>query len=369
MRISYLHGICVNNDAISNSIRDEMTWLSEAGHDVRLYAYACDHPQLAFTKVNDVNDVVFDAHFQSSDLVVFHFGVFYPLFDAIAVTPKRAKRLVVFHNITPKDFVPAEHHETIDKSFRQLAHICFTDQVVCVSQTNLDVLREAGITVPATVLPLALHSSAELPAAKPGAEDGVLRIAFLGRFVRSKGPTELLRALEDVLGTHPGVQVQLDMIGNLAFSHKALLDELEAIMGRMRTRHGERLRSAIHGNAAEADKNRILRDADLFVLPSYHEGFCVPILEALASGCQVISYDNSNIPAIAGGLARLVPTGDVAALGRAMGEAVGQVAGAGWHHPGGGYAAYAAHAGAYVDSFAPRHAKRRYLQFIRNLVS
>lgn len=369
MRISYLHGICVHNDAISNSIRDEITWLSEAGHDVRLYAYACDHPQLPFTKVNDVNEVVFDAHFQSSDLVVFHFGVFYPLFDAIVVTPKRATRLVVFHNITPKAFVPAEHHETIDKSFRQLAHLCFADHVVCVSQTNLDVLREAGIGAPATVLPLALHSSATLPASKPGAGDGVLRIAFLGRFVRSKGPTELLRALESVLESHPALQVQLDMIGNLAFSYATLLDEIDAIMARMRSRHGERLRLAIHGNAAEADKNRLLREADLFVLPSYHEGFCVPILEALASGCQVVSYDNSNIPAIAGGLARLVPTGDVTALGHAMSEAVDEMTVPGWTAPDGGYARYAARAAAYVDGFAPQHAKRRYLHFIRHLVS
>ena len=369
MKISYLHGICVNNDAISNSIRDEMTWLSEAGHDVRLYAYACDHAQLQFTKVNEVNDVVFDAHFQSSDLVVFHFGVFYPLFDAIAVAPRRAKRLVVFHNITPKAFVPAEHHDTIDKSFRQLAHLCFADHVVCVSQTNLDVLRATGITVPATVLPLALHSSATLPDSKPGAADGILRFAFLGRFVRSKGPTELLCALEAMLQAQPALQVQLDMIGNLAFSYSTLLDEIDAIMGRMRKQYGARLRIAIHGNAAEAEKNRILREADLFVLPSYHEGFCVPILEALASGCRVISYDNSNIPAIAGGLARLVPTGDVVALAQAMGEAAAEVAAPGWYAPEGGYARYAGRAAAYVDSFAPQHARRRYLHFIRHLVS
>lgn len=369
MKISYLHGICVNNDAISNAIRDEMTWLSEAGHDVRLYAYACDHPQLQFTKVNDVAEVAFDAHFQSSDLVVFHFGVFYPLFDLITVTPKRARRLVVFHNITPKAFVPAEHHETIDKSFRQLANICFADHVVCVSQTNLDVLRAAGIGVPATVLPLALHSHATLPPSKPGAQDGVLRLAFLGRFVRSKGPTELLRALDVVLRTHPQLQVQLDMIGNLAFSYATLLDELDVIMAQMRKQYGERLHIAIHGNAAEAEKNRLLRDADIFVLPSYHEGFCVPILEALASGCQVVSYDNSNIPAVSGGLARLVPTGDVAALTRAMGEAAQQVAAPGWRAADGGYAQYAARAAAYVDSFAPHLAKRRYLSFIRTLAS
>lgn len=368
MKISYLHGICVNNDAISNSIRDEISWLSEDGHDVRLYAYACDHAQLPFKKVDDLSEIAFDPHFQTSDLVVFHFGVFYPLFDAILVTPKTARRLVVFHNITPKEFVPVENYETIDKSFRQLANIHFADHVVCVSQTNLDVLREAGITTPATVLPLALHSHVPLPSSKPSMLDGVLRLAFLGRFVRSKGPHELLRALDSVLRSHPAPRVQLDMIGNLRFSCSTLLDELRAAIDSLHRQYGARVRVEIHGNVAEEDKHRLLRDADLFVLPSYHEGFCVPILEALVNGCQVISYANSNIPAISGGLARLVPSGDVAALADAIGAAADQIGSAEWRTPGGGYSRYAASALAYVDSFAPERVKRRFLNFIRNLV-
>lgn len=368
MKISYVHGICVNNDAISNSIRDEITWLTGAGHDVRLYAYACDHPQLPFQKVENVADIAFDAHFQSSDLVVFHFGVFYALFDAIVIAPKTARRLVVFHNITPKEFVPVEHHETIDKSFHQLANIGFADHVVCVSQTNLDVLREAGIRTPATVLPLALHSQAHPPSDKPGMRDGVLRVAFLGRFVRSKGPDELLRALDSVLASHPALRVHVQMMGNLAFSYSTLVDELRAAIADLDRQYGARVRVDIHGNVTEEQKQSVLREADLFVLPSYHEGFCVPILEAMASGCQVVSYANSNIPAICAGLARLVPSGDVAALARAIGEAADQVGSSDWRAPDGGYSRYAATAMAYVDGFSPERARRRFLHFFKNLV-
>jgi ligand-binding sensor domain-containing protein len=69
------------------------------------------------------------------------------------------------------------------------------------------------------------------------------------------------------------------------------------------------------------------------------------------------------------GLARLVPTGDVVALAQAMGEAAAELAAPGWYAPEGGYARYAGRAAAYVDSFAPQHARRRYLHFIRHLVS
>ena len=122
MKISYVHGICMRHDAISNSIRDEIEWLSQS-HQVRLFAYACDQPQLPFTKVDDLRAVIFDPHFRASDLVVFHFGVHYPLFDALSVCPVNAKRLVVFHNITPKEFIAPSHHDTADLSFKQLANL------------------------------------------------------------------------------------------------------------------------------------------------------------------------------------------------------------------------------------------------------
>jgi glycosyltransferase involved in cell wall biosynthesis len=366
VNISYVHGICMRHDAISNSIRDEIEWLSQA-HQVRLFAYACDQPQLPFTKVDDLRGLIFDPHFRSSELVVFHFGVHYPLFDALSVCPVNARRLVVFHNITPKEFIAPSHHGTADQSFKQLANLMFADHVVCDSQTNLDVMRAAGIDTPATVLPLALHSHHEPPPSKPSAQDDVVRVAFVGRFVKSKGAGELVAALDRVLHAAPGRTIALDMVGNLMFSDPLLLDEIGKAIELLRQAHGARVRVTIHGSAPEALKASLLRDADLFVLPTYHEGFCVPVLEALASGCKVISYDNSNLPAITGGLGLLVPTGDVAALAAAIADAAALVTSPAWRGAGAGsYGEYAGQVRDYVSNFAPERTRRRFLKFIRH---
>lgn len=370
MIISYIHGICVKNDAISNSIRDEITWLRSEGHnDVRLYAYACDHENLPFTKVNDLRDVAFDQHFQSSDLVVFHFGVFYPLFNLLPVVPKGAKRLVVFHNITPKQFVSVENHPTIDKSFNQMANILFADHVACDSQTNLDVLRTAGIYTPAIVLPLAVHSDLQIPESKPSALDGLIRLAFIGRFVRAKGPGELLDALYRLLQRNQAVHLKLDMIGNVSFSDSVLLKEIRKTVEAMHRSYGSRVKITIHGNASEEMKHHILREADLFVLPTYHEGFCVPIVEALASGCKVIAYENSNTPAISAGFARLTPTGDVTALSCAIAESTEEITSSAWGGEGlESYAEYARKVQEYVQQYSPEHTKRRFLKYIKSVV-
>ena len=368
MKISYVNGICLRNDAISNAIRDEVNWIS-AVHDVKLYAYACDDADISAVIVNDCRDILFDDHFQASEMVIFHFGVFYPLFNIITATPQRAKRVVVFHNITPKQFVPPANHHLIDSSFTQLSNLKWAHHIICASKTNLDVLRQNGIQNAATILPLALHTEVQAPPMKPSFHDEMVRFIFVGRFVRSKGPTELLHAMGQLMEARPSLHVQLDMIGGLTFSDQQVLAEIGEAIAALHQRFGARLHILLQGNAPEQDKNRCLAAADIMVLPSYHEGFCVPILEALASGCKVVSYDNSNIPSIAGNLGHLVATGDTAALAGAMLEAADAVGTPAWRggESGAGYADFTSRASAYVSQFAPTTIRYRFLTLLRRL--
>ena len=58
--------------------------------------------------------------------------------------------------------------------------------------------------------------------------------------------------------------------------------------------------------------------AEAFALPSLAEGFGLPVLEAMACGAPVICANNTAIPEVAGGAARLVPTMDVKAWTEAI---------------------------------------------------
>lgn len=369
MKVSYLHGVCVRNDAISNAIADEITWLSErAGNDVRLFAYACDHPKIRCTVVDQLGGVALHPHFQDSDLVVFHFGVYYPLFNLLPVVPRKAKRLVVFHNITPKAFLPEAAHSLIDRSFAQMSNIQFAHHVICVSETNLTVLRDAGISVPATVLPLAVHCAATAPLQKPSFEDGVGRIAFVGRFVKSKGPLDLLDAVASLLLADSSRRLRLDLVGNLKFSDQAVVAEVVAGMRALGAQFGARFSADLHGDAPDTLKARILAEADLFVLPTLHEGFCVPILEAIANGCRVVCYDNSNTPAVSGGLAQLIPTGNIALLVDGLEKSLCDIHATAWKS-GGGYADYRQRAAVHLEQFRPDRVKDRFLRFLASFAN
>ena len=65
------------------------------------------------------------------------------------------------------------------------------------------------------------------------------------------------------------------------------------------------------------------RAADVFVYPSFNETFGLPILEAMACGCPVVTSDTTAMPETAGGAAVLASPGDPASIAKAILEALG----------------------------------------------
>src|SRR6185369_7139788 len=65
------------------------------------------------------------------------------------------------------------------------------------------------------------------------------------------------------------------------------------------------------------------RCADVFVYPSFNETFGLPILEAMATGCPVVTSDTSAMPETAGGSAVLADPHDPGSIADAIVKACG----------------------------------------------
>ena len=66
------------------------------------------------------------------------------------------------------------------------------------------------------------------------------------------------------------------------------------------------------GRVAEADLPALYSGATAFAFPSLHEGFGLPVLEAMACGCPVLAAEATSLPEVAGDAALLLPPTDVA---------------------------------------------------------
>lgn len=141
-----------------------------------------------------------------------------------------------------------------------------------------------------------------LLAASGQRKDGAL--LFLGRLGRRKGVYDLLHAVANVVPRNPGLRVLLGGDGEL--------EEVQAQAQSLGIGQHVELLGWVRGE----DKLRLLGEAGVYVLPSYHEGLPMSVLEAMAHGMPVVSTPVGGIPeAVRDGVEGfLVAPGDVVAL-------------------------------------------------------
>lgn len=84
--------------------------------------------------------------------------------------------------------------------------------------------------------------------------------------------------------------------------------------------HGLEGQVRFPGLVNDATLVQLYQGASLFVFPSRYEGFGLPVLEAMACGCPVISSQASSLPEVVGDAGLLVDPSDVDGLARTMSE-------------------------------------------------
>lgn len=80
------------------------------------------------------------------------------------------------------------------------------------------------------------------------------------------------------------------------------------------------------GSVSAPDLGAYYECADVFVCLSYHEGFCVPIVEAMARGLPVVAVDAAAVPGTIGDAGLLIGRRDPAYVAAAVHELLGDQA-------------------------------------------
>lgn len=122
-------------------------------------------------------------------------------------------------------------------------------------------------------------------------------ILFVGTIEPRKNISRLLRAF-DLLKSVYHIPHQLVLAGGKGWRDENIYQTAQGI------RCSEDV--VFTGYVSAAEKNTLYQSASVFVFPSIYEGFGIPPLEAMMSGCPVVCADAASLPEVVGDAAELV---------------------------------------------------------------
>ncbi len=122
-------------------------------------------------------------------------------------------------------------------------------------------------------------------------------ILCVGDLQPRKNPLGLIRAFEELVGNYPELPHHLVMVGKDTWYAPKVHQAAE------HSPFGNRIHFT--GYVDDAELLQIYNACDIFVFPSYYEGFGIPILEAMACGRAVACANTSAMPEVAGSAAVL----------------------------------------------------------------
>ena len=112
-----------------------------------------------------------------------------------------------------------------------------------------------------------------------------------------KNLPRLIAAYVELLARNPKLDFDLVLAGPLAW-------EFEETVAAAQNACNGRGKLVFTGALSDQDLSLLLRGAELEVLPSLYEGFCLPMVEAMACGVHTIAAKGSCLPEISGGVLR-----------------------------------------------------------------
>ncbi len=225
--------------------------------------------------------------------IILHYSIASPLNELLLQTPSECQRVLIYHNLTPERWFKGYNARVLADlrcgRSELPALLERVDLVLADSTYNKEELVDMGCPN-ARVLPLLLDDKKWDVATNQGITNaltghGGKNILHVGRLAPNKCIEDILKAFYFY---HHKVEQKskLWLIGSdvdteiYSFELRQFVSEL-------------RLKEAVEfvGAVADSELKAFYQEADAYVCMSEHEGFCVPLLEAMHFGVPIIAYN------------------------------------------------------------------------------
>lgn len=282
-----------SRDAIGVHTLELTKGLREAGIESEIF-YGTSTPDVA-----DLGRPVIELGRATKDRwLLYQSSIGSPVYDILAT--RSEPKLVNYHNITPANLLEAWEPNVayeVRLGRTQLARLApQSNFAVADSKYNENELIQLGYRGTAVVpLLIDMEHKSDAPDSDLSEHLGKLKanggsdLLFVGKVSPHKAPHDLVKMFSLYKKLYDPL-ARLWLVGSpLGQSYAPALEGYIGDLGLIDS-------VSITGSVSGAELEAYFRAADVFVCASDHEGFCVPLVEAMAHGVPVVAYGSAAVP-------------------------------------------------------------------------
>jgi glycosyltransferase involved in cell wall biosynthesis len=285
--VNQFHAGTATGDAITNDMFEIQRVLRQAGFRSEIYA---EHLANGLKgKIKRLGGYSGDR----ASLLIVHHSLGFDALEPVLALPDR--KVLKYHNITPPELLPiGDLKNYAIKGRQQLAEYRdFIELALGDSDFNRRELVELGYRY-TDVLPIFFRPTSLL-SEKPDKSlarelDKTFNILFVGRICPNKKQLDLIRIFDSYRCGYDA-SARLFLVG----SWEGCEDYAAELQEEILRRKLDGLVS-LTGKVPVAQLVAYYRSSDLLLCASEHEGFCVPLLEAMSFDLPVIAYAAAAVP-------------------------------------------------------------------------
>ena len=310
MRLVQLLDTFAYGDAIGNNAQAIGDLARSWGWESHIVARSID-PRVANIGVKAESFAFGDS---PDNITLFHHSIGTSLVSRLKRLPGR--KVMVYHNVTPSKYFAGVNpvlERLAAEGRRQLGTLkTLVEATISDSTFNMAELEALGFTNN-RVIPILLDlKRRDETQADPGVvrlfEDGRTNWLFVGRLAVNKCQDDVMRVFAHY---HHAIDPESRLI---LVGHGAGVESYAARLRTLAMQLGISRAVVFTWHVTDEQLVAYYKTAHIFVCMSEHEGFCVPLIEAMHFGLPVLAYAAGSIPETLGGSGILVRAKDPAIL-------------------------------------------------------
>ena len=294
MRIVQLVPFLAYGDAVGNDVLALHKILKEFDAETKVYVQLVDAKRIDESIYAYLDELPILAE---DDVIFYHMASGSPEMVR-AMQHQHCRRYIIYHNITPSEFFAGYGESAMiatQQAFADLEQLrTIVSGCLPASEFNKNDLLNLGYDVPMAVLPIVVpfedyevEPSNEIMSKY--ADDGYVNILFVGRVAPHKKQEDIIKAF-CYYKKYVNYKSRLFLIGNWK-GQEAYYDRLQRYIDALEVED-----VLLSGHISFKEILAYYHLADVFLCMSEHEGFCVPLLEAMYFNIPILAYNSTAIP-------------------------------------------------------------------------